>query len=148
MELVNDSESEKYKSNNSSRREICEKIFNLEIYIDCLKEAVEKFKLINEPSFFNKYDFMMDYVNYEESILKLFEEMNDVKVSSKQVKIIEAQLEVFNSVWTVYQENEWTSDMWKIYEKIRKQEKAGNLSDMLEADEEEEEKKNIEVNIF
>ncbi len=95
-----------------------EVIFNLEIYIECLRENVISFQNIKKHSFIEKHEFVLEYIGLEENILKMFDKLNTLKISKKHYKKTETILKEFAIYWKDFQDS-WSPDLWEIYENIR-----------------------------
>lgn len=125
--------------------ELEEQVINVEIYVECLVENVQKFKLINKPSFFIIQEFILEYINLEEKILNMFQQLDKRKLKRKHKNIIDNLLILFNSHWKDFQDS-WDEQMWKIYEGTKKNDIKVNIANFQNFHDERLD--TIEVNLF
>lgn len=118
-------------------QKIDEAIYNLEVYIECLRENSNSFKLIERPTIYDLEEFMLGYINLEDKVLHCFQNLNSMKMRSNQKSKIEDLIKPFNESWSEFQDK-WNKQMWFMYESIRNNEerlKYMSTNDKFENDE-------------
>ena len=103
-------------------KNIDETIICLEIHIDILIENANIFRKINFPSFSEKQEFILEFINLETNILNAFKFLIKEKIDDKHNQKLKALVNEFKYNWQDFQDT-WEDDLWSIYDIIIQNEK-------------------------
>lgn len=93
-----------------------DKLEVLEFYIGMLQEKVENFQKEKSPPRSTLNDFMTEYIDLEDKILKIMENLNHVpEISQEQMETLTT---TFSKYWTDFQD-EWSDENWEVYNMYR-----------------------------
>lgn len=103
-------------SSNSNSNQDEELISKLTILVKKLQMSVSFHKTLDSID----EDFLIEYINYEDQILSIYEKLKHIKIvlSKEKEMIIKKNFNIFKVNWKDYQD-QWNEDIWKKYDELR-----------------------------